>query len=272
MTKERFLQLVKESFAALEDNTGHLPAEDVDIPILEEPLVGFASSDDPLFEVYRDPKAIGPDWRAPREWMPEAETAVAFFFPFTEEVRSRHREAVEDTDEAWNTCYGKNVPLVNAFLDDLCGKLEAEGIKTYQPHRDPSGTRTPIPVMAGDEEDVHFSTSWSTRHICYAAGLGTFGIHRHIITEKGCCGTLGTFIMDLKLDPTPRAYTEVYEYCTHCGACTGRCPAKAITLEYYRNLKKCSAFSGSIRERFGSGFCGKCLVGIPCERQIPGRD
>ena len=271
MTDERFYELVKESFAALDGNSVHLPKENADIPVLEAPLVGVASADDPIFELFRAPEVIGPEWRAPREWMPEARSAAAFFFPFCEEVRSRARQETELTGEAWNSAYGGNFKLVDAFLDILVPRLEAEGVKVFQPNRDSALKRNPVPVCSGGEEDVHYSVSWSNRHVCYAAGLGTFGVHRHLITEKGCCGTLASFLLDAELTPTPRPYTDPYEYCIRCGSCTGRCPAGAITLEHLRNLKTCAAWSGVIRERYGGGFCGKCLVGIPCEDENPSK-
>jgi len=269
MTNQQFYALIDQCFAALPGNSVHLPAEDVDIPVLDAPLVGIARADDPLFEKFREPEVIGPEWRAPREWMPEARTTAAFFFPFTEAVRSRARASKELTNEAWNTAYGSNFKLVDTFLDLLVPRLEAAGVKVVQPNRDPGLQRVMVPTLSGGEEDVHFSVSWSNRHVCFAAGLGTFGVHRHLITDKGCCGTLASFIMDADLVPTERTYTDVYEYCTRCGACTKRCPASAITLEHLRNLKKCSAQGGTIREKFGSGFCGKCLVGVPCEHSKP---
>ena len=41
MTKERILELVRELFEEAE-NTVHLPEENVDVPVLEKPLIGFA--------------------------------------------------------------------------------------------------------------------------------------------------------------------------------------------------------------------------------------
>ena len=271
MTNERFFELVNESFAALEGNSAHLSAEDADIPVLEAPLVGIAPAEDPLYELFRSPEVIGDEWRPPREWMPEAGCVAAFFFPFRDEVRRRAREEKELTGEAWNSAYGGNFKLVDDFLDILTARLEAEGARVCQPNRDPGLKRSPSAVFIGGEEDVHYSVSWSNRHLCYAAGLGTFGVHRHLITEKGCCGTLATFIMDAALTPTPRPYTDPYEYCIRCGSCAGRCPAGAITLEHLRNLKKCAAHSGVIKARYGGGLCGKCLVGIPCEDRNPSK-
>ena len=271
MTNERFLALVRDSFSALEGNSVYLESEGVTVPVLEPPLVGFAPADDPLFTLYPDPEVIGEDFRPPRDWMRSAESVAAFFFPFSPEVRRRSREETALTCPAWNAAYGGNFKLVDAFLDILVPRLEAEGAAVFQPNRDPSLVRKAHTVLRGGEEDHHYSVSWSNRHAMFAAGLGTFGIHRHLITEKGCCGTTASFLTDAKLTPTPRNYTDVYEYCIRCGACMDRCPAGAISLEYMRNLKKCAAQGGLIRERFGSGFCGKCLTGIPCEDRNPSR-
>ena len=269
MTNERFLTLARESFAALEGNSVRLAGEAGEIPVLEAPAVGIAAADDPLFRQYRDGEVIGADFRPPCEWMPEAKSVVAFFFPFSEEVRRRARAGEALTSPAWNAAYGANFKLVDAFLDILVPRLEAEGARVCQPNRDPALVRNTLAVTRGGEEDIHFSVGWSNRHAGFAAGLGTFGIHRHLITEKGCCGTMASFITDAALIPTPRDYTEVYGYCTRCGACAGRRPAGAITPGNLRNLKKCAAQAGVIREKFGGGFCGRCLVGIPCEHERP---
>ncbi len=269
MDKNGFLTLVKQCFDEMEGNTGYLPSEGVMIPVLEEPLVGFASAVDPVFELFSDEKVIGPEWRSPGKWLEGAKTAVAFFFPFTEEVRRRSRKEEGLVSEAWNICYGRNNYLVNQFTDSLIAHLEKEGIRACAPIRSPDFRRNVTNTVYGGTEDLHYSVSWSNRHICYAAGIGTFGIHRHIITEKGCCGTLGSIVMDLEIEPTERRYKEVYGYCIKCGQCIGRCPVHAITKEHLRNLKICSTHAGTLREKHDGAMCGKCLVGIPCERMIP---
>ena len=270
MDHQLFLSLAEKSFDAIADgNRVFLPAEGAEVPILERPLVGFAAADDPLFERFSDEAVIGPEWKGPREWMPEGETVAGFFFPFTEEILRRARAETNLTGEAWNLGYSACFPLIDAFLDTLVSLLGAEGAKVCQPNRDPSLRRTMTEVMSGGEEDLRFSVGWSNRHVCYAAGLGTFGLHRHLITEMGCAGSLASFITDAKLAPTPRNYEGVYDYCIGCLACARRCPAGAITRENLRNLKKCSAHSARIREEFGGGFCGKCLFGGACARKNP---
>ena len=270
MDNQLFLSLVEKSFDDLADsNRVLLPSEGKEVTVLERPLVGFAAADDPLFERFSEEAVIGPDWKSPREWMPEGETVVGFFFPFTEDILLRARAETALTGEAWNTGYSACFPLVDAFLDRLVSLLASENTAVFQPNRDPSLKRTMTEILSGGEADIHFSVGWSNRHVCYAAGLGTFGIHRHLITEKGCAGTLASFITDAKLIATPRNYEGVYDYCIECMACARRCPAGAITRENLRNLKKCSALSARIREEFGSGFCGKCLYGGTCSNKNP---
>ncbi len=269
MTNERFLTLAEECFAALPGNSVFLEREGAEVPVLEAPVVGFAAADDPLFTRFSDPDVIGADFRPPRNWMPRAKSVAVFFFPFREEIRRRAAAERGLTSPAWNAAYGGNFKLVDAFLDLLIPRLAAEGVSSVQPNRDPAPVRRAVAVIRGGEEDVHYSVGWSNRHAGFAAGLGTFGIHRHLITRKGCCGTMASFITDAPLTPTPRDYEDVYGWCIRCGACVKRCPAEAITQEHLRNLKKCAAQGGVIREKYGGGFCGKCLTGVPCEHERP---
>ena len=268
MTNERFMELAAESYSALGCNSVALQGEPASLRVLDAPLIGFASADDPIFRRFLDPEAIGSEFRVPADWMPGARSVAAFFFPFSKEIRDRVRAETQTSSPSWNAAYGGNFRIVDAFLDILVPKLAAEGAAVFQPNRDPSMQRIPVPVRGG--EDVHFSVSWSNRHAIFAAGLGTFGMHRHIITEKGCCGTTASFITDAEFTPTPRTYDGVYEWCSRCGACSGRCPGGAIPEGGLRNLKKCSAHGAAVREAYG-GFCGKCLTGIPCEDSAPAR-
>lgn len=268
MDREMFIGIARQCFYESEDNAVYLPKEAVSLPILEEPLVGFAAADDPIFETFRRKEVIGSNWRAPQEWMPEARTAAALFFPFTEDIRCRHRASKEPANDAWSISYGKHFQFMEAFLSRMSEALRKEDVKTCCPTRDSAFTRTPVPVKSGEEDDLHYDTSWSNRHVAFAAGLGTFGIHRHLITEKGCCGALATMILDCAIEPTPRPYRDTYEYCIRCGACARRCPAGAITLEHLRNIRICGEHGARLFQEY-RGACGKCLVGLPCEHRNP---
>ncbi|MDR3355189.1 MAG: hypothetical protein LBO21_09135, partial [Synergistaceae bacterium] len=56
--------------------------------IFDSPLIGVASSDDEIFEKYLDPGVIGPHFILPRGWLPDAQSVVSIFFPFTQAVRT----------------------------------------------------------------------------------------------------------------------------------------------------------------------------------------
>ena len=105
--------------------------------------------------------------------------------------------------------------------------------------------------------------------MAFVCGMGTFGLSKGLITERGVAGRFGSVIVDAPLEVTPRPYTDIYEYCTKCGACM-RCPAGAITLEEGKSHEKCSAYVHTLRVKYAPRFgCGKCQVKVPCERGIP---
>ncbi|WP_269848352.1 hypothetical protein [Methanosarcina horonobensis] len=49
-----------------------------------EPLVGYASADDPIFDEMKE--IIGPHHLHPKEIFPGAKTVVSFFLPFEKEL------------------------------------------------------------------------------------------------------------------------------------------------------------------------------------------
>ncbi len=268
MDKQHFDALVKDAFAGVVNQT-HLPEENVDIPIMDAPIYGFAAADDPIFDTFKKPEVIGETFMSPKEWMPEARTVAVFYFSFSEEVRRRHRAATGPLNEAFVTAYGEHAKVVVPFAQAMSAALEKEGVKVFNPTWDMKHPSVSTPWDNGGEEDLHWSVAWSTRHLAFAAGLGTFGVHRHIITEKGCCGAMVTLILDCELEPTKRPYTDPYEYCSRCGTCTTRCPVNAISLEHLRNLKKCNARAMELFKLYKKGNCAKCMVGVPCEDRIP---
>ncbi len=269
MNPSEIQAMMLKIFQETDLNTVHLPEEDIDIPILEEPLMAVAAADDPLFAELKKPEAISPDWMAPQEWLPEAKSVIVFFFPYSEDVRRRAAASDEPINEAWQYGYPAGSQVSKDLTAVLQKELEAAGIVVSNPIADPRFVSKRVPVKTAGEDDLHFTPTWSTRHAGYIAGLGTFGIHRHMITEKGCCGALTTLILDTFVEPTERKYTGLYDNCIKCGLCAVRCPAEAITIENLRNLKKCSEYGGWMREQFNSSACGKCMVAVPCEHTNP---
>lgn len=267
VTKESFVQDVLAVFEGCPGNRVEVPGAG-EIALFEQPTIGFAYASDPLFVRYKQKEVIGPEFMSPVQWLPEAQTVVSLFFPFSEAVRTSNRENMDWPSTQWLYARIEGQAFLNAFMGRLREHLENAGHKACVPFLDERFQTTNTP----DGEDFHVVSTWSERHAAYAAGLGTFGLSRGLITEKGMAGRFGSVIVDIPLEPDDRPYTEVYEYCIRCGACAANCPAGAITLEHGKNNVKCNAYLSQTSKRYAPRYgCGKCQVGVPCERCAPGR-
>ncbi|MBQ6833286.1 MAG: 4Fe-4S binding protein, partial [Lachnospiraceae bacterium] len=85
-------------------------------------------------------------------------------------------------------------------------------------------------------------------------------------------GRFASLIIDCEMEPDVRPYTDIYEYCTMCGACVRRCPAEAISLDEGKKHVPCSAWMNQSKVKYAPRYgCGKCQVKVPCEDRIPGK-
>lgn len=124
-------------------------------------------------------------------------------------------------------------------------------------------------------------SNWSERHIAWASGLGTFGIHGGMITnEAGAAHRLMSYIVECELAPIAHVSEDPFGNCLHraeggCGECIPRCPAAAITPEHGHDVPRCMAQCGANAEiceqRLGhrTGACALCMAGVPCSTQNP---
>jgi epoxyqueuosine reductase len=67
-----------------------------------KPLVGFASAQDPLFDQMK--KIVGPHHLHPTEILPDAQTVISFFLPFSKTVITVNRESPQIARE-WAVAY-----------------------------------------------------------------------------------------------------------------------------------------------------------------------
>lgn len=239
-----------------------------EIRLFDEPLFGYACADDALFDAFLEPSVIGAHFRRPAEWLSAARTVVSFFLPFSEEVRISNRTQKDVPSENW--LYGRieGQQFVFALCGALAQQLRDEGYQVIIP----SASEEFWTVSPADESGLSFTSNWSERHAAFACGLGTFGLSKGLITEKGMAGRFGSLITDWEAPPTPRPYTQVYEYCTRCGKCASRCPGHAISLEDGKSHPLCYEYQMGVLPgllpRFG---CGLCQTDVPCECARPRR-
>ena len=277
MNKQKVTESIKRIFHECPGNlmteTMTDTAELVGLQLFDEPLLAFGSAGDALFGTYKKPGVVGPWHMSPEEWLPGAKTVISIFFPFTERVRRSNRGSTGEPSLEW--LYGRveGQNFIEAFTKAVRAWLLEEKIGVCAPSLDSRfQTVTGGKGITGYPEinEKTFGSRWSERHAAYACGMGTFGLSRGIITEKGMAGRLSSVIVDLALEPDARRYSGIYDYCIQCGACIHRCPVEAISFEGGKNHTICSAQLKVNKKRYAPRYgCGQCQTKVPCESQIP---
>ena len=237
----------------------------------DAPVIGAAAAEDPLFEGMRSIEAVGPMFMPPGQWLPGAVSVVSLFFPYTDTiVDANAAEAFETPPEWLHGRYEGHETLV-ATMEHIKSLIERAGYAAVIPSSD-SRFKSGMKDIPGR---VEYTSSWSERHVAYVCGLGTFGMSRCLITRVGAAGRFGSLVTNLALEPTTRPYTRYDEYCDLCGLCATVCPANAIDPAKGINgkdMEACGKHQQLTREKHAPRYgCGKCSVGVPCSRGIPGR-
>lgn len=238
-----------------------LPAHN-NMRIYDEPLIGIADADDDYFKEFQKPGIVGKNFMLPNDWLNGAQSVISYFLPFTKEIRDSNRMPGMPSQE-WMSARIDGEKFNNAVRAFIVEELKKINVDAVAPCLDP---RFKI------EEIV---SNWSERHVAFTAGLGTFGLHRAVITSKGTTGRFGSVVTTLRITPTHRNYTQYYQYCPYltqgkCGACISKCPINAIS-ENGKNNKMCSEYIDReilsiYAPRYG---CAKCNMSVPCEFRIP---
>ncbi len=223
-------------------------------PLWRKPIVGFCSAD----EVSRI-KRIIPNHILPEEVLKGARSVIVYFIPFTRYVVRSNVRSLKPS-RIWEKSYVLTNNLIERINLYIAKKLEIYGFKSYS-------------IKPTHNFDIKTLTSnWSHKHIAYLAGLGNFGHHTMLITEKGCCGRIGSLVTQAEFDygePVKEDYC-IYRRHGECLKCVSKCPFGALTVEgldkrrCYEILMK--NYSQSI---FKADVCGKCACGVPCSLKKP---
>lgn len=242
--------------------------------IFDTPILAFGAADDPYFNSLKDPSVVGSHFLLPTEWLPGARTVITFFLPFTDAVRTGNARDFHRPSPEWLHGRIEGQEFIKALCLHLKNEIESEGYNAVVPSYDKRfWARTGDMEPGKDSESkVDYTSNWSERHIAFVCGLGTFGLSKGLITEAGIAGRFGSLVTDLVIDPDIRRYTEVYEYCQMCGDCAQNCPVRAISLVSGKDHEVCARFLSKMKKTYYPRYgCGKCQVGVPCERQVPTR-
>jgi epoxyqueuosine reductase QueG len=192
--------------------------------------------------------------------------------PITEATKRENAAMTEWTSERW---------AQTRLLGELFSQVMVREIVTYLMGRGVLAVAPDVTSMMRKQRypAVGWASPWSHRHIAYAAGLGTFGMHDFLITEKGAAHRCGSFIVNLRLRPNRVRPENIHANCLHhsgvkCLKCAAKCPVKAIDEgghnkeACYQRVSKSLAYCNKHYHIFIYG-CGLCSVGVPCEAGIP---
>jgi epoxyqueuosine reductase QueG len=249
-------------------------------PYFDEPLVGFAAAEDPLFNDYK--QIIGAFHRTPHEVMEigfgkgaPAASVISWILPITQPTRESNRRETAYPSAAWAKTRNFGEQFNAALRRHVTEWLAEQGHRAVAPQLEATWREfTDTPVGR--------ASTWSERHAAYAAGLGTFSLNDALITPRGIAHRCGSVITDLLLAPSPRPYPDHYHYhnCLYyreksCGVCIGRCPAGAISLQGH-DKDACWHYVyvtavAAVAEKIGVTHtgCGLCQTKVPCEGRIP---
>jgi epoxyqueuosine reductase QueG len=204
---------------------------------------------------------------------PEDLSVVSFVLPFTQNTRRDNAAAVEWPAERWAQVRLLGEIFSQTFVREIVTDLMGRGVLAIAPDVTPMFNKKRYP-------EVGWASPWSHRHMAYAAGLGTFGMHDFLITETGVAHRLGSFVVNLKLKPNRRRPEDIHAHCLHyqgrpCLKCSKRCPVDAITAEKAHNKETCYQRVAKSLKYCNEHYhifiygCGLCATGVPCASEIP---
>jgi epoxyqueuosine reductase QueG len=231
----------------------------------KKPVMGFASLEDPLFSKLKD--WVRPTHALPQDLLSTGKTVIVYFLPFENVVQKENAREGFYPSRSWAVSYVETNRLIYDLNNHLKHFLEEAGYQTVC-----------TPATHNDDPSVLLS-DWSHRHIAYIAGLGRLGLNNLLITEKGCCGRLGSFVTEAFFPATPRPDQE---FCLskagyECSVCFNQCIYGALSPDRFdrqvcnRHLLKNDAHFADLgaKTKATIDVCGKCAVGLPCSVSNP---
>jgi Uncharacterized Fe-S protein len=237
--------------------------------IYDEPIIKFASAEDPLFKEYKS--IIGKKHFTPKEAYEKefgknsynGGTVISVVLPINEKIRKSNRAQKEWASKELLDSSSFDLKNVSQYLTDI---LTDMGYKTVAP----SDTKwfKKIIKLKGP------ISNWSERHVAYAAGLGTFSLNEGFITEKGMAIRLVSVVTELKVEPDVREAKNHMGNCLYmsngtCGACIKRCPVNALSKEGHNKWKCYHRVYVVTEKKFGAPQCSLCQTNVPCEYRNP---
>ena len=241
--------------AFIADSIVHQVTHTGNVTGYRRPLVGFAAADDPRFRQLQ--RIVEATHHLPEEMLPGARAVVSFFLPFAGWVvaaNARHKSRVA---REWPVAYLETNALIERLTSHLIATLAGHGV------------RAAAAPATHNYDPASLICRWSHKSVAVIAGLGSFGLHRMVITDAGCAGRFGSLVVDGDVEVTPAAAKErcLYFFDGSCHECVSRCPVNALSMDGSLDKQRCNRRLLGLAKLYGSesvaDACGKCAIG-PC--------
>lgn len=257
--------------------------------IFEEPLIGFVAGNDPIF--YKLKEVIGEFHLTPKEAMtkiaenkgisvPSEEElgVISYILPISSATREENAKMKSMPGERWAHTRLFGEQFNKKLQRHLVAFLEEEGYFAVAPQQEGELFETKR------DDNVGYASTWSQRHVAFAADLGTFGLSDGLITKAGKAHRCGSVVVNQSLDSPQRREineTNIHWDCLYyqnegCIECVLRCPVGAISEEFGHDkdlcfehaIKKSAEF---VKENYKIDIygCGLCQTDVPCEEESP---
>lgn len=225
------------------------------------PLVGFAAAHDPYFEKLKT--AVSPTHAVPEDLLADAATVITYFLPFARSIASSNSKERLSSPE-WAVGYVETNELIKQLNHHLTKIFTANGEQVVT-----------VPATHNWIEDKLIS-NWSHRHIAFIAGLGRFGLNNMLITDRGCCGRIGSLITTavIEADNRPESEACLYKHDGSCKKCVRKCVNEALFEDSFDRFRCYDQLLENVEEHKSVGYadvCGKCLAAVPCSHANPVR-
>ncbi len=195
---------------------------------------------------------------------------VSISFPRRIAIVSEHAKSVDLPPKSWYASKVVKMRDMPQLGERLVAKLAERDIRAF--------------LNSGNssvEADRHLCT-WSERHIGYACGLGTFGLHGALITERGSTHRLMNLLVDAEFDACDAVADDPFANCLYhqrgtCGKCIDRCPGDAISKTGHNSIRcRAQAYiknAERVRDQYDLRMpgCALCMSAVPCARTNPMR-
>ncbi len=226
-----------------------------------DPIIGYASSKDPLFLIFAER-----GWSLhPKEIYRPGNSVIVHFLPFSHSVVQSNGNG-HSISEEWIAAYESAI-LFSAYINDSI--MKSLGVL---------GRLTSLTNLPGDWNEVRGGPDWSHKLAAYVAGMGDFSIAESFNTESGSCGRFGSVITDYEIEPSKTFDGEnadrlnsiadsikksfLFSGSGNAEVCEDKidlCPAGAIKHDGI-DLQQCRSFCLGLGQAVpSSDVCGKCF-------------